>query len=368
MRTGRTAQEELRLIEGLLADVALDKALLRLRRGTLHRKDWTTQPRAPAGQSDGGQWIADAGGGQNVPPTSWASSRSGEPDGGVKPSSTTESTTLEDGTRILSIRVHAGRKAFDEQHAVIAPDGESRIFETSGATQTIRDGDTGEVLSRTTFTTTELVSEPIVQSAFAPFVPFAIEAGIEAIQAARTIELALSLLTVLSARKDGFGTVLGLTAHEYTPGDQSSAKLTAWVGQLSQQQLDSACPRNGEVRAITNDVTRTVRASGQYRNRTEFGNKVHRGIANVVKDREDPNFRAEILLDPAGKEARATGEGNVRLDLLENVASTETLCIYDYKTGKADLSMNRALRLASIASKNFGNHKRIIVIQMRPEL
>lgn len=171
MRTRRTAQDELRLIEGLLADAALDKALLRLRRGSRHQKDWATQPRAPAGQSDGGQWIADAGGRHDLPPTAWASLRNGEPDGGDKPSTTTESTTLEDGTRVLSLRIHAGRRAFDEQHAVIAPDGESRIFETSGATQTIRDGDTGEVLSRTTFTPTDLVSEPVIQPAFSRNIP-----------------------------------------------------------------------------------------------------------------------------------------------------------------------------------------------------
>ena len=353
MRTRQTSEDELGRIKGVLADAALDSALLRLRREALQHKDWATQPRAPAGQSDGGRWISDAGGHHDSPPTASASLRDSEPNGGDKPSATTDSTTLEDGTRVLSIRIHAGRTDFDEQHAVIAPDGESRIFETSGATQTIRDGETGEVLSRTTFTPTELFSEPIARSTFAPAVPFAIAAGIEAIQAARRVELALSLFTVLSARKDGFGTVLGLTAHEYVPGDSSSGRMTAWVGQLSQQQLDSACPRNGEVRAITNDVTRTVRASGQYRNRTELGNKVHIGIADVVKHRDDPNFRAELLLDPSGKKARVTDKGNVRLDLLENVVSTRTLCIYDYKTGETDLSTARAMRLATITEEKF---------------
>jgi hypothetical protein len=38
------------------------------------------------------------------------------------------------------------------------------------------------------------------------------------------------------------------------------------------------------------------------------------------------------------------------------------------KTGEADLSMARAMRLASITEKNFEDYLRIIVIQMRPEL
>ncbi len=298
----RRSQSDLRIAQGLLAGAALDRALIGLRREARQTKDWQAQPRAPAGQSDGGQWVSSPG-------------EAGS--GSASTLASTDSQTLEDGTRVLSIRIHAGQKDFDEQHAVIAPDGESRIFETSGATQTIRDGETGEVLSRTTFTPTELVSEPFAQTAFAPAVPFAIEAAIEAIQAARTIELTLSLFTVLSARKDGFGTVLGLTAHEFTPGEASSARMTAWVGQLNQQQLDAACPRNGEVRAITNDVTRAVRASGQYRNRTEVGNKVHIGIASVVRHQQDQNFRVELLLDPSGEPARVTDRGNIRLDLLK---------------------------------------------------
>lgn len=214
----RRSQADLRIAKGLLAGAALNRALIRLQREARQTKDWQAQPRAPAGQSDGGQWVSTTDGADGS--------------GSASTLASADSTTLDDGTRVLSIRIHAGRKDFDEQHAVIAPDGESRIFETSGDTQAIRDGETGEVLSRTTFTPTELVSEPVVQSTFAP-VPFAIAAGVEAIQAARTIELALSLFTVLSARKDGFGTVLGLTAHEFVPGDQSSGRMTAWVGQLS---------------------------------------------------------------------------------------------------------------------------------------
>jgi len=103
----------------------------------------------------------------------WALLQGDQPEGESPPDPTplSESTTLKDGTHVLSIRIHAGRKPFDEQHTVIALYGESRIFETSGATQTIRDGQTGNVLSRSTFTATDLVSEPLVQPAFLPAVP-----------------------------------------------------------------------------------------------------------------------------------------------------------------------------------------------------
>lgn len=348
----------------MLAEAALERALIRLQREQLGRKNWENQIRAPGGQPNGGQWIAGPGGvSRQLPPTSWSSLGDGKPRPDQESAGNSERTTLDDGTKVLSIRIHAGRGEFDEQHAVVAPDGESRVFERSGDTQTIRDGISGEVLSRTTFTSAGLIAEPIVQPAFAP----AIALAIEAVQAARTFELALSLFTVLSSRKDGFGTVLGMTAREYVPADRSSTGLVAWVGQLTQQQLDATCPRNGEVRALTNEVTRAVKASGQYRNNTDLGNKVHIKIASIVEEMRDPNFRQELLLSPNGSKAGATEKGTVRLDLLERVVSSNTACVYDYKTGEEGLSTARGLHLAAITARNFPGIQRIIVIQMRPE-
>ena len=58
---GRT---EVTAIRGLLAGAALDLEAVRLER-ILRRKFSVDQPRAPAGQSDGGQWIP-SGGGQGI--------------------------------------------------------------------------------------------------------------------------------------------------------------------------------------------------------------------------------------------------------------------------------------------------------------
>ncbi|WP_128754971.1 hypothetical protein [Methylobacterium sp. GXF4] len=287
MREKSQAHSESIVLRNVLAGLVLETKLIRLQR-QFQAKGWETQPRAPAGQPNGGEWVQGPGGGQ------WASLHEDRPGGPSPqdPPALTDSTTLEDGTRVLSIRVHAGRKSFDEQHTVTAPDGESRIFETSGATQTILDGQTGDGLSRSTFTATDFVSEPLVQPAFLPAVPLAIEGALAAIQSARTLELALSLLTVLSARKNGFGAVLGLTAHEYALDASSQANMAIWVGPIGQQALDGACPRNGEVRAMTNEVAKTVRASGNYRNATDFGNKVHIEIARRMNLQADQDFKA----------------------------------------------------------------------------
>ncbi|SFL68756.1 hypothetical protein SAMN05192568_1008191 [Methylobacterium pseudosasicola] len=363
MREKSQAHSESIVLRNVLAGLVLETKLIRLQR-QLQAKGWETQPRAPAGQPNGGEWVQGPGGGQ------WASLHEDRPGGPSPqdPPALTDSTTLEDGTRVLSIRVHAGRKSFDEQHTVTAPDGERRIFETSGATQTILDGQTGDVLSRSIFTATDFVSEPLVQPAFLPAVPLAIEGALAAIQSARTLELALSLLTVLSARKNGFGAVLGLTAHEYALDASSQANMAIWVGPIGQQALDGACPRNGEVRAMTNEVAKTDRASGNYRNATDFGNKVHIEIARRVNLQADQDFKAELLLDPSGHKPNARRPGNVRLDLLENVRASQTVCIYDYKTGNGEISMARAAQLVAAAAKSYPGLRRIIMIQKRPEL
>jgi hypothetical protein len=327
------------MLRNVLAGLALETKLIRLQR-QLQDKGWETQPHAPAGQPNGGEWVQGPGGGR------WASIHEDQPSGPSPqdPPPLPEATTLEDGTRVLSVRIHTGRKPFDEQHTVIAPDGESRIFETSGETQTIRDGQTGDVLSRSTLTATDLVSEPLVQPAFLPAVPLAIEGALAAIQSARTLELALSLLTVLSARKNGFGAALGLTAHEYAIDENPQVNMAIWVGPIGQQALNGACPRNGEVLAMTNDVAKAVRASGNYLNATDFGNKVHIEIKRRVDLHNDQDFKAEILLDPSGIRPNARNPGSVRLDLLENVRISQTVCIYDYKTGNGEISMARARR------------------------
>jgi hypothetical protein len=351
------------MLRNVLAGLALETKLIRLQR-PLQDKGWETQPHAPAGQPNGGEWVQGPGGGR------WASLHEDQP-GGPSPQDPPplpQATTLEDGTRVLLIRIHAGRKPFDEQHTVIAPDGESQIFETSGETQTIRDGQTGDVLSRSTLTATDLVSEPLVQPAFLPAVPLAIEGALAASQSARTLELALALLTVLSARKNGFGAALGLTAHEYAIDENSQANMAIWVGPIGQQALNGACPRNGEVLAMTNDVAKAVRASGNYLNARDFGNKVHIEIKRRVDLHNEQDFKAEILLDPSGIRPNARNPGNVRPDLLENVRISQTVCIYDYKTGNGEISMARAAQPVAAAAKPYPGLRRIIIIQVRPEL
>ena len=291
--------------------------------------------------------------------TQWASPQEDRPGGPARqgPPPLTESATLEDGTRVLSIRVHAGRKSFDEQHTVIAPDGESRVFETSGETQTVRDGKTGDVLSRTTFTPTGLVAEPIVQQA--PALPL-IAAPVIA-----TFELGLQLLTYLSAREDGYGTVLGLTAQEYKFGDDPQMSMPMWIGRLSQAQLDDACPRAGEVQAIVDEVTARVTARGGYANAAQLGTMIHVEIARIINEMHDPSFVAELILADLDGKGKMILLGSKRSDVFER-PQIDTACIYDPKTGREGWTPKQAVASIMAEKRKFPEVVRYIMIQVRP--
>lgn len=286
---------EVEPLSRLIILLTAETELIRLRR-SLVRKYSPDQPRAPAGQTDGGRWVSDGSGGggdqliDRLPRGQgrWAS-LGGENDSGA---TTTERTATDDGGHVLSIRVRSGRGEWDEQHSVITPDGESRIFENSGATQTIRDGQSGEVLSRSTLTPSGVVPEATVQPAFLPALPFVVAPAVSA-----TIEAAALLFTVLSARKGGFGTVLGMTAQQYDFESDPNKKFPlAWVGRIDQAALDALCPRNAEVQAVTDETYARLTALNPLLTGKQLGNLLHFDIAGIYKGQKDPNMIPELSL------------------------------------------------------------------------
>ncbi len=161
-----------------LAGLAIGVKLIRLEH-VLSRKYRPDQPRAPTGQSDGGRWLPEGTG------------------GGSQAQSQTEDAVLEDGSRVLSIRIRAKPHTdWDEQHTVTGQDGTRTVFETSGLTQTIRDGDSNEILARSNLTSDGAEPEAFVQLARGRPRP----SDELARRFARTLEAAGSLFSALSGR------------------------------------------------------------------------------------------------------------------------------------------------------------------------
>jgi hypothetical protein len=329
-----------------LAGLAVGVKLIRLER-VLSRKYRPDQPRAPAGQSDGGRWVSEDNG------------------GAAEGQSQTEDAVLEDGSRVLSIRIRAKPHTdWDEQHTVIGPDGTRTVFETSGLTQTIRDGYSDEILARSILTPDGAEPQAFVQLARGRPRP----SDDLARRFAKTLEAAGSLFSTLSRRNSGDRkAIFAGPASEYIPGDAYDDRAM-WVGGVGQSELDQLCPRNREVQAIANEVAADVRATGNYFDERDFGNKVHAGIAGKINAMKDPDFVAETSYDASsGTDAKYGTRGSIRLDVLEH-SRPSTVCVYDHKTGDAYLRGRRAVDVITVVQRRYPGVPRYILIEIKPTL
>lgn len=102
----------------------------------------------------------------------------------------------------------------------------------------------------------------------------------------------------------------------------------------------------------------------------QHGTAVHVILANEIKAIYDPDFKAEVSILKSEVGARFVPyerADTVRIDVLERV-DTQTVCVYDIKTGRARLSTTRSKEIAGEVFKAFGKaHQRIIVTEVRPK-
>ena len=132
-----------------------------------------SQPRVPAGQSTGGQWTDTDGPNVDTEPRrkvvrdttgeeAWSFfHNTHRPDGSLAE----QVVFNRDRSRIISeYNADGAAGDWDERHTVIGPDGSKFVFETSGDTQTIYDGE-GQVISASVWTENGPEPVPRVQLA-----------------------------------------------------------------------------------------------------------------------------------------------------------------------------------------------------------
>lgn len=367
------------------------KAQTRLLRHELARKYNPDQPRVPAGNADGGQWTSGGGGGD---PTligtdflgdlasafsaalnfgdvvadtggeeSWAFFQDAtRPDGSLAE----RAVVNRDGSAIHSEFAEPDRPSdWDERHTVTLPEGGKTTFETSGRTQTIRDGGPdGEVVSRSTWTERGPEREVTVQEARTPSRPSG------APLAETTITSALTLFNWLSARNklDGLQAVASFNAGDYSPS--ADAIDLSFVGQLREDEVDRACPRFQEVRSRTDAAVDAVGPRSNFPSPREYGTAVHTNLKWQVENLSDPSFRAErsylkSYYEGPREEIPYGSPNSLRIDVYEK-RDNGIVCVYDIKTGKSGLSPGRAAEIARTVYRHFLGVRRIIVTEVRP--
>ncbi len=367
------------------------KAQTRLLRHELARKYNPDQPRVPAGNADGGQWTSGGGGGDPtltgtdflgdlgsafsaafnfgdvIADTSGEESwnffqEATRPDGSLAE----RAIVNRDGSAIHSEFAEPDRPSdWDERHTVTLPEGGKTTFETSGRTQTIRDGGPdGEVVSRSTWTERGPEREVTVQEARTPSRPSG------APLAETTITSALTLFNWLSARNklDGLQAVASFNAGDYSPS--ADAIDLSFVGQLREDEVDRACPRFQEVRSRTDAAVDAVGPRSNFPSPREYGTAVHTNLKWQVENLSDPSFRAErsylkSYYEGPREEIPYGSPNSLRIDVYEK-RDNGIVCVYDIKTGKSGLSPGRAAEIARTVYRHFLGVRRIIVTEVRP--
>lgn len=275
-----------------------------------------------------------------------------------------QAVTNRDGSTIQSEFNRTGtNQGFDERHTVATPDGARITFATAGDTQTITDTKTGEVLGKTTWTDNGPEPDASVQLArFPQPLPNTVEEVVKGLGAAVTA--ATALFTWLSKHNDdGGAAVFSFKANEFGPG--ADPKLEAeWVGRVSRDDVDNACPRHGEVQLRTDAAAFRAVSDPTFTNAATYGTAVHKLLEIDINGLRDSNFRAEESFIK-GETERYGFPGTIRIDVLENVRNG-TVCVYDIKTGRTELSLARSAEIARAVYGHFGGTTRILVIQVKP--
>jgi len=359
------------------------------------------QPRVPSGHSDGGQWTKTPGAAtpaiarreavvDHSKQESWGSYVDGYRGDGTLAE---ERVFNRDGSRIVSeFKPPDGPEDWDERHTVVLPDGSKFTFENSGNVQRIFNGE-GRLVSATEWTEDGPRPLPTGQLAF---VGPAISAGANlasrlgpaAVQALNAA--ALTFFTWLSSRKDpNRAAVFAFNAKKYEkPETQNEKHPVVFVGSLTRDEVRKVCDKLPDVQKLTDAAVAKVTTDGDYKGPADFGTKVHKEIADAIRRKNDPDFKAEksvikTVLE-TGRQTSSSNSGNaqevdpemkadygelgsIRIDAYENVPEKSAVCVYDPKTGWRGLSFPRMNELAAAAHRLFGYKPNyIIVIEVRP--
>jgi hypothetical protein len=354
------------------------------------------QPRVPAGHSDGGQWTRGGGVGQITPKSppvmhdlsgqeTWKTvATDRRPDGSIAE----QLIVNRDGSRIRSQYAPLGANGgWDERHTVTTPDGRVVMFENSGLTQTIYDGQ-GRKVSQTVMTQNGPVplmagdDESLLHLARAP-APGDLATKLPG--RLKLIGIAATLLYTWMSRWNSGGrqAVLSGSTDLYRRGEPGEAQVI-WVGYLNEEQLRKACDKYHEVQTSTDKATRLARAMPNAWTPRTFGTEVHTRVAHSVNgtlpsgdyrspdDPKDINFRAEFSLlktraaDPDAPPPRYGQRGTIRIDVFENREDTSTVCIYDIKTGSSGFTPARRMEMLRSALRRYPDTKSFVITEVRP--
>lgn len=340
------------------------------------------QPRAPAGNPDGGQWTAgEMGRGPSArlgrgrrSHTSATTSADGslstrfvrDRTGDNPWSSYTESRRRSDGKVVSRTVTNRDGSRIDaeplspraERNTVTLKDGVRFTFENDGDTFRVIDSK-GHLISEVVWTAKGPKPQPILTPVFRDPRTTAIE---------RAVQAGLTLYGWwMSSKKADEEIVFGFNAYELQPGSETLPPF--WVGKRTREEVKKACKRLKHVQDATDEAA-VQSPKARFQTNAVRGTAIHVKVRDAVIAQHDPNYKAEesILKSRAEAPAELTKygrKGSIRVDVLER-RSDDVVCVYDIKTGRSLLTRARYLEILGEVASAFPTAKRIIVVQVKP--
>ncbi len=166
--------------------------------------------------------------------------------------------------------------------------------------------------------------------------------------------------------------LLSLRAKQFTKGD-SDTKIWASVREVDRETFSKFCPNYFTVQTQAEMVANTMGPMRLYGTPQNYGNQFHARLAVAIRLLNNPNLHAEYPIWKPGanvpdslydEPARRGASGTILPDIYEEV-STDTLCLYDAKTGPTELSHSRMELFSRGMAKTKPGVRYIFIMEVR---
>lgn len=160
--------------------------------------------------------------------------------------------------------------------------------------------------------------------------------------------------------------IIEFYSRQYSPVSGERVFDLAYTNTLTKEETQQFCPRLGEVQTRLDRIDAGVKDANPYLSAQQHGTAVHVRLADEIKAQKNPHFLPEVSVLKGIFDMTYGSRGSIRIDVLEDV-DTQTVCVYDIKTGKAGLSVTRSTEIAAEVYSAFKKvHQRVIVTEVRP--
>jgi hypothetical protein len=158
---------------------------------------------------------------------------------------------------------------------------------------------------------------------------------------------------------------IGLLALSVRGGSWAAGDERPVIGNLSQEEVETACPAYPKVQSVTSLSDAQIRAQNPDATPQEIGNMVHKEVAAAFEGQPGFKVNAGFLGNTELKNGLRVA-GSSFLDVLRDIGNG-TICIFDIKTGIGSLGSRQINQYWDAARQVFSGYaQRIYILEVRP--